>query len=334
MVQIILVLLAIGIALIAGVIQKRYGRLRNFAINILIMYVTIVLLMAIGEAYFRYFHSESGWSFTLAFHNWEDKYIDNNSLGFRDREWTPEDYVDKTKILVIGDSFTVGLGVNNPEDRFSNALADLLGDDYAVINLGVGGTATRGQIEIIENQPVQDPDIIIWQYYLNDIDDAALSIGNQWWPNLPRDYPKFIDESYLANFLFWRITPIFREVTGNDDKTYWEWASTAYDNSGIWQIHVEEINQMIAYAESRDARLIVVIFPNMQDPIGSIAYIDRVEQAILENGYTDEILKLYQDVSFLSETDQVYESQRDLHPNALFNRYLGQRIYDAFFADS
>ena len=326
----IALLLVLGAAIVAGAVQNRLPRLQNILRGLLLSYLTILLILGAGEVYFRYFHADSDWAFTLARQNWVERYLKVNALGFRDRDWSPEDYAGKSTVLVLGDSFTFGWGVDHPEDRYSNALAELLGPDYAVINIGVPGSATREQIDVLRSYPLKTPDIIIWQYYLNDIDDAALSIGDQWWPEVPDNVPRWVEESYLANFVYWWLTPSFKTVETNDGLTYWEWAYRAYDNSGIWAIHEQEIRDMLAYIESTNARLIMILFPNLQDPVKSIAYLDRVAQAVREQGYTSEILPLYEDVAYIG-TEAIIVSERDAHPNAFFHRYLGQRIYDVFF---
>ncbi|NWF67547.1 MAG: SGNH/GDSL hydrolase family protein [Chloroflexi bacterium] len=327
---IILIILAVGAGLLGLAAQKRFGRLRRVMSGLFVSYLSVVLLLAVGEVYFHYFHAESGWSFTLAFQNWYNRYMHLNALGFRDREWTPEDYTGRRTVLVVGDSFSVGWGVEDVEQRYSNSLARLLGDDYAVINIAVGGATTRQQLEILRNYPLQTPDIVLWQYYLNDIDDAALSIGDRWFPTLPVDTPLWVQESYMANFFYWRLVPVFTPVDASDGLTYWQWAYRTYDNSGIWEIHQQEINDLVAYIDGMGARLIVVIFPNLQDPVGSIAYVDRVAQAIRATGH-DEILTLYDDVAALGSAN-IIVSRRDAHPNALFHQHVAQRIYETFFA--
>ena len=89
---------------------------------------------------------------------------------------------------------------------------------------------------------------------------------------------------------------------------------------------------MIDYVDGMGARLIVVIFPNLQDPVGSIAYVDRVAQAIQATGH-DEVLTLYGDVASLG-SENVIVSRRDAHPNEMFHHLVAQRIYETFFESS
>ena len=330
--DLVIIVVVIGIVLSVGAAQKRFKRLRGLSSGLLVSLVTTCLLAGAAETYFRGY-ADSGYPFTetLASINWMQRYFSINSDGFRDREWTDAELSSRHVIYCLGDSFAEGWGIDNPEDRYSNVLANMLGDDYAVINIAIGGSTTPQELEILRNYPLQNPDIVIWQYYLNDIDDAALSIGDVWYPTLPVDTPQWIyGESYLANFLYWRLVPVFRPVDASDGLTYWQWNYRAFDNSTIWQIHQQELNDMIAYVEGMGARLIVVIFPNLQDPVGSIAYVDRVAQAVEATGH-DEILRLYGDVAALG-SQNVIVSRRDAHPNAMFHHVVAQRIYETFFA--
>lgn len=330
---IILILLGIGAVIIAGAAQKRFPRLQGVMRGLLVTYVTTMLILTGAELYLRYVYADSGWLWTRAGENWHRRYVHNNSLGFRDREWTPADYEGKTKVFVIGDSFTQGFGIENPEDRYANVLARLLGTDYAVFNLGIPDTSTRDQIQTLANYPVPDPDIIVWQYFLNDINDAGLSIGDHWWPTMPLERPPFVEQSHLANLIYWRMAPFFTTVDVTDNNTYWDWAFYAYDNSVIWGIHQQEIRQQLDQIEALGARLVVIIFPNPLDPVGSVPYVDRVAQYFESQGVMD-VMRLYHDIAFFAthRDEDLVVSPRDAHPSAAFNAYLGQRIYDTFFA--
>ena len=74
----------------------------------------------------------------------------------------------------------------------------------------------------------------------------------------------------------------------------------------------------------------MVIFPNLQDPVGSIAYVDRVAQAFETRGQT-EILKLY-DLVAAQAPNEVIVSPRDAHPSVNLHHLVGGMIYEQFFA--
>lgn len=274
-------------------------------------------MLALGEIYFRYFHADS--EGVMASRNWIARYWHENAAGFRDRDWSAADFADKVTVAVAGDSFAAGWGIADPADRFSDVLAALLGDDYAVFNLGITGTSTPQQLEALrEGMPVA-PDVVILQYFLNDIEYATLSLGL---PIPERNRPTLVNESYLADYLFSRFNSGFGE-------NYWLTEYASYDNFAIWDVHQQELNAFIDYVERIDARLIVVIFPNMQDPVGSIAYVDRVAQVFAARGY-DEILKLFDEVARWQRQDLIV-SPLDAHPSVAFHHRVGELIYEQFF---
>ena len=331
---IIAILLAVGAMLIAGMVQGRFARVRSLSQGVFVSYLTVVMILTAGELYFRFVYADSGYWWTRARENWEDRYLELNSLGFRDREWRAEDYAGKLTVLLLGDSFTMGDGVQDPDDRFGDVLAHRLGDDYAVINIGVADSSTRNQLDILKDYPIQNPDVVVWQYFLNDISSAGASIGDQYWPRLPTNWPRFVDQSYLANFVYWRLAPYFTPVDTADKDSYWGWAYYAYDNAAIWAIHEQEIANLVQYIDSTGARLIVVLFPNLRQPLESIAYVDRVVQALQANGVTD-ILPLYDAASaFIEHRDEdIIVSPRDDHPSAAFHILVGEQLYADFFAN-
>ena len=87
----------------------------------------------------------------------------------------------KTKVMVVGDSFVHGDGIEYARDRFSNQLAEKLGNNYVVFNLGVGGTNVTHYIENIVKYPYS-PDVLVVSIGVNDIEGAVLE---EQWLNKP-----------------------------------------------------------------------------------------------------------------------------------------------------
>ncbi|MCK6577714.1 MAG: SGNH/GDSL hydrolase family protein [Anaerolineae bacterium] len=317
MTPVILSAAGIGAALAAGSIQRRWDRLRTVCRSLLVSFLTLVFMFGAGEVYFRYLHADS--EGTLAKNNWIARFWHVNSFGYRDVEWAEADLTDRQKILVIGDSFTAGWGIQDPQDRFSNVLARTLGEDYAVFNAGVTGTSTAEQAETLRAFPIP-PDIVIWQYFLNDIEYTLLRLGLY---EPPPPLPAVVSESYLTNYLY-SLT-----IIGLDSR-YWQHLYAAYDSALVWNLHAREIDEMVHAVQARGVRLILVIFPNMADPFGSIAYVDRVVQAARSAGVTD-ILTLFDAAEAMPLADRIV-SPRDAHPSAAFHRYVGERLAELFFA--
>jgi lysophospholipase L1-like esterase len=312
--SILIIILIIGVLLVALARQRRWARARQVAAGLLVSYGMIVLLLAGGEAYFRFFHADS--EGRLASNNWIARYWRENSLGYRDREWQPSEWAGKTTIAMVGDSFTAGWGIEDPADRASDVLAARLGNSYAVFNLGLPGTSTPEQLGALQAFPTQ-PDVVILQYFLNDIQYALLSLGL----NAPsEDIPPLARESYLANYLYARTTAGF-------GGSYWQQMYAHYDNFAIWDVHRAELEAFADYVEGIDARLIVVIYPNLQDPVASIPYVDRVAQVFTARDV--EVVKLFDTVAAMP-TGTAYVSPRDAHPSVALHEIVGEMLAGYF----
>lgn len=329
MLFIIALFVMVGVALVAGAAQKQSSRLRGISSGLLLSYTLIMVALISGELYFRLFFAETDGLPTLAQQNWMARYWQTNALGYRDSEWTSEDWAQRTTILAVGDSFTAGYGLEDTSKRFADVLAQQLSDDYAIINLGKPGASTVDELANLEQHPLQTPDIVILQYTLNDIETAALSIGLNPDLNPLANVPTWANESHLANFLYWRLAPALNpQVRGFD--SYIAWLHSMYDHSVVWDIHQQQISAFVEAVELRGAKLIVLIFPDMNNPFGSIPYVDRVAHVFEQRGYGDQVIKLF-DAAEAMPAQQRVVSPRDAHPSAAFHALVGAMIYERYF---
>ena len=76
----------------------------------------------------------------------------NNRWGFREREFTPKKDKRKFRILVFGDSFTFGVGIDD-NHRYSNSLEEMLkinNINSEVLNFGMGGYSTDQEHDLMK----------------------------------------------------------------------------------------------------------------------------------------------------------------------------------------
>lgn len=111
-------------------------------------------------------------------------------------------YGDQTIIHCLGDSYTMGWGVES-EESYPARLGEILGPEYYVLNLGVDGIGLIESIEqsrqVAETFP---PDVIIYLFCINDIaDDVQAESANQAWSsNIVNSIRRLaVRNSYLAN---------------------------------------------------------------------------------------------------------------------------------------
>jgi len=328
---IIIGFVAVGAALVVGIAQRRWRGLRSLCGGLLITYVTVAVLLIGAEIVFRCCYAESDGLPTRALDNWLARYWVENSDGYRDREWPLDDLASRRVVLSVGDSFTAGWGVPDTTARFTGVLQTRLGDGYAVVNLGDPGATTPKAVanltRWLEQHPDITPEVVIWQYYLNDIDDAALSIGLDPGLNPLAGMPGWAVESYLGNFIYWRMAGAAQRGT----QTYSDWLFSMYDNSTVWAIHAAEIDAAIDAIAATGAQPIIVIFPDMLRPFDSIPYVDRVAAVFAERGWADRVIRLF-DQAEAMPVEQRIVSFRDAHPSAAFHALVGELIANTYFA--
>lgn len=98
---------------------------------------------------------------------WEFVYTTNENHS-RGEALSISNSYDKKNIVVLGDSYAFGQGVNDNEE-FASVLAQKLREDYNVINLSVSGWALTQQIRrFYEFGQLYDPELVILQFCEND----------------------------------------------------------------------------------------------------------------------------------------------------------------------
>ena len=99
-----------------------------------------------------------------------------NENGLRDHEHPYERQNDSERVLVLGDSFAWGYGVEETE-RFSQLLEDAL--DVEVINAGVSGYSTDQELLWYQNEGIKyETDLVILVVAGNDVGDNERQLVN------------------------------------------------------------------------------------------------------------------------------------------------------------
>ena len=99
-----------------------------------------------------------------------------NALGFRERRLPGPKPPGSLRVVVLGDSFTQGYGVNE-EDAYPRLLEGLLDERepsrrHEVINLGVPGACPLDYVAFLEDAGLAyEPDLVVVGFMANDVSD-------------------------------------------------------------------------------------------------------------------------------------------------------------------
>lgn len=297
---------------------------RNLIENILVSSLAFFLAFMAAEVYFAFFAQTDNQIATLAARNWLNRYWTLNSMGYRDVEWAELDLQGKRKILVLGDSLAEGYGIKNVEDRFSNILGRKLGADFVVMNIAVAGLNTAGEIEKVKGFPYK-PEILIYQYYINDIEDAARERGYRLTNPAPRPWPVFeplVKNSYALNFIYWRLVQMGPRSPDGD---YLSWVKQAYNDPGIWWLHQQQLLTLYEGTASEKVKLVVVVFPALTDVRGSREITSKVVDFFSQRGVpTLDVAGLVEDVP----SKQLVVNPFDAHPNEWLHQQVADKLYE------
>jgi len=127
---------------------------------------------------------------------WEFTYKINR-YGYRGEPVRLSNNYDKNNIVILGDSYSFGQGVNDG-DEYPAIMAEMLRTEYNVINLSVGGWALSQEIrKYYEFGQLYFPKIVLLQFCGNDPDENFLNRVT----SVQNGKFIFLDSEYKINWL-------------------------------------------------------------------------------------------------------------------------------------
>ena len=288
----------------------------------------VLSLLTTAELYFRFVYDASDANSQLLTHRrWLDRHAYINSWGQRDREIEPIGQFNADwRVLVLGDSFGFGQGIDDAEDMLHRQLEvelnrQLGGSRHAaVFNMGWCGINTERELALFEEKGYKlRPHVVVLAYVLNDIEKGV--------PHKPIHHPKLrhwrglMRASVSLEFLIWRAyvkwgNPPFAKGPPPEYQLYQEAKPLAR--------HTAAVTRLLNAVADAGAKLVVVIQPGLGLPSDSGvqgAAIDTVKRMFEQLGIEPLNAGEYLDSTDLSYTVNPF----DQHPNgAYFARFMPQ----------
>ncbi len=324
-------LVAANLLAMWGLSRLRPGRGRAAGMGALVAFdaaAVMLLVLEVGMALF--FAQSDGFNITMSSRNWfERHWRPVNSLGYRDAEPRPKVPGEKL-VLVVGDSFAAGHGIDRAEDRFGDVLGRDLGPGWRVANAAKIGWDTVDEDEALRAYPVT-PDIVVLAYFVNDIYRAAekarfpLPFTIQFPKTAVTRY--LVDHFALANFVYWRLARM-----GNVDdaaKGFWDRLRAAYADPAVWGEHARELDSVVDWCRERHVRLIALLIPSLVDVAGTAPMTARVAAYFRERGV--ETVDLTPVLAGRDPASMVVNSV-DSHANVALDAEMAGLLRKAIFA--
>ncbi len=328
---------------------RQGSKIRSLLINLGLVSVSLALMLCVGEAAVRIAYPQLAnynlemWRYSselkqpldrkdlpfLHYPNREGNYygvnIKTNSEGLRDVEHVRGKRADKTRVVMIGDSFMLGWGVR-AEDGIPDNLARMLnrdGDRYEVINLGVGNYNTTMEADLFEWKGLAfHPDIAVLLFFVNDSEPVPRV---SWLSRIVRK------RSYLLAFLFDRYVAL-RPLLDRDFRWQTYYASLYAPDAPALEENRAAVRHIAELCRKNNVRLLIANYPELHElknyPFPQATEHIRSLAAESQVPFVDLL------PSFAPHApESLWVSDEDTHGNALACRIAAQGIYEALRAD-
>ncbi len=251
-------------------------------------------------------------------------HFQTNSKGLRDREFSYDRQPGKLRILMLGDSLTVGWGAPF-EQTFSKRIEKLFEADgiaAEVINAGVGNYNTVQEVEYFLTEGFKyHPDIVVLNFFINDAESAA----NITTPSIAARM------CYACIFVLGRVDTLARKFLSKQD--WAEYYLGLYDGGKAkgWLQAKEAIGKLASYCKSHGITLLIANLPELHDV--------RNYRFELVNNLVRDAASHY-GVSFVDilpnlkdeESASLWVTAPDPHPNGYAHSLIAQGLYRALKA--
>lgn len=265
---------------------------KKILVNLIILMVTIVLFFVFLEGFFSLLQigdveKFAGWGFNpeccgdlrpnkeilVKMTPGHPYLIKTNSLGLRNNQEVkvaPE----KTRILAVGDSFTLGPHLSN-EETWPAYLQKEFEDKVEVLNAGLYGySIDYEKAYLMEKGYKLKPDLVIIQFLANDITD--LGSGKERWRQSKFSNTGFLyqtlnflkDRSHLFALILElnakkeksKILPKIDKIKDKDEETKYH----SNQEHPLFIKYEKEFNQLMEFVKKNNLSLMVVSFPELE----------------------------------------------------------------------
>jgi hypothetical protein len=299
---------------------------RLIAGNLLVLLFLGSVVLAVGEAYYRYDHDTTdSLSYSKTSQRWFSRHWKSNAAGFRDNvEYADRIQPGKRRITLLGDSFTAAHGIKDVEDRFANRIRKAH-PEWEVHLLAQSGWDTGDELEALRTavQRGDQVDQVVLVYMLNDVADIlpAWATTHQRIMGDVARRPWLQQHSYLVD----AVVHLIKLVREPDMRNYFAFVRDGY-RGPVWRRQMARLDSLRDEVKAAGGHLLVVTFPFLH------ALGPKYEYRFIHEELHDfwrtrnvpqlDLLGMYQDIP----PGRLVVNRLDAHPNEYAHRLAADAI--------
>ncbi|MBI5363727.1 MAG: SGNH/GDSL hydrolase family protein [Planctomycetes bacterium] len=302
-------------------IAQRDRLRRSAGARALLVLTTLAIAFFVVEAGLRVFFVQSdGFAVTAMHRAWVAVHWKPiNSLRYRDRE--PVEAPGVRRVLVVGDSFAAGHGLNDLDDSFARVLERGLGSSWSVNIAARPGWSTDAEYAALVKYPLR-PDVVVLSYYINDMSYLLPKDDDDF--HAPPPWLKWFANGFFStSYLYWHT------FQGGMERVHEQYAHARlaeYDDPELWTRHAIDLDRFVELARARNEELVVLVWPRLDGVEGSRRATARVSAHFRARGtavvdLTDELAG--------KPARELVVNRLDAHPNAATHALAGARLLEA-----
>lgn len=303
--------------------------------GMMISLTLLLIIFILAETALRLFYvTTDAYTFTAMNYHWYENfyYPTLNTLGYRDHEPTPPNPDHPLiRVGVLGDSFTVGQGVNNVDDTFPQLLERELGANYDVNVIAKSGWDSDVHLVYLQEYPYR-PDIVVLSYYLNDID--WLLADTEFNPDANFSFPQnpalawFVRTFFVPSYVYYNL---MQYTSAGRAENFANDLVAAHMEDVIWAQQAEMLGNIAWWTRENNIRLIVLIWPQLAAIDASLPATTRVKEFFQSQGV--EVVDLSDPLRQYS-TSELIVNNFDTHPGVVAQRVAAQALYPVIISGS
>ena len=299
-------------------------KILNFFLNFIIIIFSIFLTFGIIEIILRITLNPLSSSFNSGILN--KKFSDLNYILDK-KKFRNKDVVNEADFVFLGDSFTFGWGLPVHE-----TFPEIFRNKYynkTIYNLGIPGTNTIDQYQILKNYPLKDNSTVIYQYFYNDIDYISKKIiskdsfsQNYFLLHVKKITLFLIDRSYLADLILNPFLKFFL-ISFNE---------FSFDKHN-YEKHLGDVKLIFDFLKKKKIKVVFVLIPilssDKQIKFSSDNYINFFKKNFYKICNRNDILIDISTSLGKDNSKKFIISNRDLHASYFVNKIIADQIYNA-----